>query len=136
MPLLSVLIFLPIVGAIFILATCDDNNPQRTRVIALFTMVLSLVLCVPLYTHFDFQTYSMQFTEQHVWMPLFNVNYHLGIDGISMPLILLTTFTTFIVILATWRSIEKRVAQYFAAFLIMQGLMVGVFAALDAICRQ
>jgi NADH-quinone oxidoreductase subunit M len=90
-------------------------------------------LSIPLYTGFDTTTAAFQFVEQVPWIPAFNATYHLGLDGISLPLVLLTTFVTIPVLIAAWTVIEDRPAQYFAAFLIMEGLMVGVFAALDAL---
>lgn len=131
--LLSLLIWLPIIGGIFVLLTGDDNNPNVSRYLSLFTVVLTLILCVPLMSGFDINGVSMQYTEELSWMPALGINYALGIDGLSLLLIVLSIFTTLIVILATWESIHKRVAQYMAAFLIMQGLLVGVFAATDAI---
>ena len=133
LPLLSLLIYLPILGAALVLLTSDAANPGRSKLISLSTIIINLILCVLLYTHFDFGTYSMQFTEYLAWLPSFGIDYSLGIDGISMPLILLTTFTTLIAIMATWNSINERVAQYHAAFLIMQGLVVGVFSSLNTI---
>jgi NADH-quinone oxidoreductase subunit M len=88
---------------------------------------------LPLYFGFDTRATAMQFVERHAWIPAFNIEYYLGVDGISMLLILLTSFSTAIVVIAGWRVIEERVAQYMAAFLIMEGVMIGVFAALDAI---
>lgn len=131
--LLNLLIWLPILGGLFVMFIGDDDSPNVPRYIALFTVFLTLCLCVPLISYFDVDTYSMQFVEKFTWLPMFGVEYSLGVDGLSMPLIVLSIFTTLIVILATWNSIEKRVSQYMAAFLIMQGLLVGVFSALDAI---
>ncbi len=131
--LLNLLIWLPILGGVFVLLTGDDNNPSVTRYLSLFTVVLCLILCVPLIGGFDLNTFSMQYIEEFPWMPALGINYSLGIDGLSLLLIVLSVFTNLIVILATWDSITKRVAQYMAAFLIMQGLLVGVFAAMDAI---
>lgn len=133
MPLLSLLIWTPILGAVLLLLLSTDHQPQRARMIALITILVNLGLCIPLMTHFDVNTYSMQFQEHIKWLPTLGINYDLGIDGIAMPLIVLSALTTLIVILATWNSIEKRVAQYMAAFLIMQGLLVGVFASLNSI---
>jgi len=132
LPLLSILIWLPIIGAAVVLLL-GDRNPNTARRLALLVAGVSLLLCVPLYTGFDFATYSMQFQEHVAWLPSFGINYDLGIDGIALPMILLSSFTTVIVILATWKSIDKLVAQYLAAFLVMQGLLVGVFSALDSI---
>lgn len=132
LPLLSLQIWVPIIGAVFVLLG-NDKNTQRSRVFALGVNLLTLLLCIPLWQGFDVSTHAMQFTEHLNWIPQFNINYDLGVDGISMPLIVLNVFTTTVVLLATWRSIEFRVSQYLAAFLIMQGLISGVFAALDTI---
>ena len=133
MALLSSIIWLPILGGILILATADENNPNITRKLSLGFAIATLVLSIPLYTQFDPQTADMQFIEQLNWVSAFNIEYFLGIDGISMPLILLTTFLTLVVIISAWCVIEFKVAQYMAAFLILEGLMIGVFSALDAI---
>jgi NADH-quinone oxidoreductase subunit M len=130
---LNVLIWLPILGGIFVFLIGDDKNPNGARYVALFTVILTLLMCIPLVNGFDLNTYSMQYVEQIPWMASLGINYDLGIDGLSLLMIVLTIFTNLIVILATWHSIEKRVGQYMAAFLIMQGLLVGVFSALDAI---
>ncbi len=131
--LLNLLIWLPILGGVFVLLTGDDNNPNISRYLTLFTVLLSLTLCIPLFTGFDLQTSSMQYLEELVWMPSLGINYSLGIDGLSLLLIALSIFTNLIVILATWNSIQTRVSQYLASFLIMQGLLVGVFSAMDSI---
>jgi NADH-quinone oxidoreductase subunit M len=132
-PVLSILIFLPIVSAIIVLMIGDDDQPDRARYIALMTLIFSMVLCGFLYLRFDVQTFSMQFTESLPWLPLLNINYALGVDGISMPFVLLSTFTSFIVLLTTWNSIAFKTSQYYASVLLLQGLMVGVFSALDAV---
>ncbi len=129
-PLLSLLIWVPIVGGLCVLAAGDGPGAKR---IALGVAVATLLLSIPLWTGFERGTAEMQFTEFHPWIGAFNVNYHLGVDGISMPLILLTTFTTVLVVIAGWEVIQYRVAQYMAAFLILEGFMNGVFAALDAV---
>jgi len=131
--LLNLLIWLPIIGGVFVFLTGDDNNPNVSRYLSLFTVLLTLIACIPLVTGFDIDTYSMQYVEDIAWMPALGINYSLGIDGLSLLLIVLSIFTNLIVILATWDSITKRVGQYMAAFLIMQGLLVGVFSATDAI---
>ncbi|KTD34773.1 NADH-quinone oxidoreductase chain M [Legionella moravica] len=131
--LLNLLIWLPILGGVFVLLTGDDSNPNVARYLSLFTVILCLILCVPLINGFDLQSFSMQFTEEITWMPSLGINYSLGVDGLSLLLIVLSIFTNLIVILATWDSITKRVAQYMSAFLIMQGLLVGVFSAMDSI---
>lgn len=131
--ILSLLIWFPIIAAIFVMAIGDDNRPHIARSIALFVTLVSLILCVPLVLGFDATTAKMQFLEVYPWLPQYGVDYKLGIDGISLPLILLTTFTTLVTILGTWHSITTRVGQYMAAFLILQGLLIGVFAALNGI---
>ncbi|MDH5600946.1 MAG: NADH-quinone oxidoreductase subunit M [Gammaproteobacteria bacterium] len=131
-PLLSLVIWTPIIGGLLLLAFTKKDNAANTRIIALLISIVTFVLSIPLYTNFDTTTSVMQFAEKHSWIESFNVNYHLGIDGISMPLIILTTFMTVIVVIAGWEVIKDKVEQYMAAFLIMEGLMIGVFSALDA----
>ena len=131
-PLLSVAIWLPIIFGLLVLATGNDRNAPLARIIALVGAVLGLLVTLPLYTGFDRMTSAMQFVELKDWITHFNIHYNLGIDGISMLFILLNSFFTLIVVVAGWVVIEKRVAQYMAAFLIMSGLINGVFAALDA----
>jgi len=131
--LLSLLIGLPIVGAICTIAVRGDAYPQRARVVALMTSLLSIGLCIPLYLGFNSQLSHLQFQENIPWITAFHVNYALGVDGVSLPLIFLSIFTTLLVILAAWRSVQLRVGQYMAAFLIMQSMMIGTFAATDAI---
>ena len=128
-PILSVLVWLPIIGGIVLLLTGD----RLARPLALLFSVATFILSIPLYTAFDVTTPDMQFVEKLPWISSFNVWYHLGVDGISMPLILLTTFTTVLVVIAGWEVIKYKLAQYMAAFLIMEGVMVGVFSALDAV---
>ena len=133
LPLLSLVIWVPIVAGLAVLATGDDRNASVARWIALLGALIGFFLCIPLYNNFDSQFSGMQFSEMHPWIESLNVNYHLGVDGISLLFILLNSFTTVLVVIASWRVIDKKVAQYFAAFLFMSGLMNGVFAALDAI---
>lgn len=133
LPVISVAIWLPILFGILVLATGDDKNAPLARILALVGSVLGFLVTIPLYTGFMRDTSEMQFVEMHNWITRFNIHYHLGVDGISVLFILLTSFFTPIVVLAGWRVIEKRVAQYMASFLIMSGIMIGVFAALDAI---
>ncbi len=132
-PLLSLVIWLPIVGGLLVLFAGGERNPSLSRLLALVFSTLTFLVSIPLWTLFDRTTAAMQFVELKPWISAFNVNYHLGVDGISMPLILLTTLSTVLVVLAAWEVIQKKVAQYMAAFLIMEGLMVGVFAALDSV---
>ncbi|HHF7367597.1 TPA: NuoM family protein [Legionella bozemanae] len=131
--LLNLLIWLPIIGGVFVLLAGDDRSPNISRYLALFTIILCLLLCIPLVAGFDPKALGMQYLEEFQWMPALGISYSLGIDGMSLLLIVLTVFTNLVVILATWESITNRVSQYLAAFLIMQGLLVGVFSALDAI---
>ena len=132
MPLLSLLIWIPIIGALLMLMM-GDKNPGLSKTVALTLSTITLLLCIPLYTGFQTGTAEMQFVEFAQWVPALNINYSLGVDGFSMPLIILTCFSMVIVIVAGWEVIEKRPGQYMAAFLIMQGLMNGVFASLDSI---
>ena len=131
-PLLSLVIWTPILGGILVLFA-GDRDPSGARKIALVVSIATLLLTLPLYTQFNSGTHLMQFVERHDWIPAFNIEYYLGIDGISMPLILLTSFTTVIVIISAWEVIQYRVSQYMAAFLIMEGFMIGTFSALDSI---
>lgn len=131
--LLSLAIWIPIFAGIFTLATGSDRNAPLARMVALGGALLGLVVTIPLYTRFDTASAAMQFVEQYSWIPRFAVNYHLGVDGISMPFVILNSFITVIVVLAGWQVIEQRVAQYNAAFLIMSGLLNGIFAALDGV---
>ncbi|WP_137719161.1 NADH-quinone oxidoreductase subunit M [Methylobacillus flagellatus] len=131
--ILSFAIWVPILAGILVLFTGGDQHAGKARWLALIGSILAFAVTVPLYTGFDFADGGFQFQEGFQWIPAFNINYHLGVDGIAVPLILLTSFTTIIVVIAGWEVIEKRVAQYNAAFLIMSGLMIGVFSSLDAI---
>lgn len=130
---LSLLIWLPILGGVITLFIGGDNRANVARSMALLTSIISLGLCIPLYMGFDINNAAPQFVENVPWIPVYNVYYHLGVDGISMPMIILTTITTFIVVLASWTTVRIKVSQYMAAFLLMQGMMIGMFAALDSI---
>ncbi|HSD60546.1 MAG TPA: NADH-quinone oxidoreductase subunit M [Burkholderiales bacterium] len=131
-PLLSVVIWLPILAGVAVLATGGDQNARAARRIALAGSIAGFVVALPLYSQFDPLAGGMQFVERLSWIERFNIHYHLGIDGIALPLILLNVFTTPLVVLAGWEVIQNRVSQYMGAFLIMSGLINGVFAALDA----
>ena len=133
MPLLSLVIWLPIIGGLLILAIAKIANDNAVRWSSLLVAFVTFLLTIPLFTSFDVSSYEMQFVEFAAWIPLFEINYHLGLDGISMPLVLLTSFATVLVIISAWEVIQFKTAQYMAAFLIMEGLMIGVFCALDAI---
>ncbi len=132
-PLLSMAIWTPIIGGVVVLAS-GDKNPSTARWLSLIVSILTFIITIPLWTGFDTTTAAMQFVErsQQPWIAAFDIYYHLGIDGIAMPLILLTSFTTVLVVIAGWEVIKNRVAQYMAAFLIMEGFVIGVFSALDA----
>ena len=130
--LLSLMIWLPIAAGVVVLLL-GDGGIVAGRWIALVATLATLLLAVPLVSAFDTSTAAMQFVEKLAWIPRFRAYYALGVDGISVPLIVLTAFMTVPVVIAGWTVIESRPAQYYAAFLIMEGLMIGVFAATDAL---
>jgi len=132
LPLLSLAIWAPIIAGVAVLLTGGDRNAQTARIIALVGAVIGFAVTIPLYLGFNLQQGGFQFTELRPWIEAFNVNYHLGIDGISLLLILLNSLTTILVVIAGWDIIQSRVSQYMAAFLVLSGLMNGVFSALDA----
>jgi len=132
MELLSLLIWLPILGGIFVILIGNDRA-DTVRWVSVATSILVFIMSLSLYTEFDPTTHLMQFEEKASWIPQFDIYYHLGVDGISMPLIILTTFSTILVLVAGWEVIQTRPAHYMAAFLMMEGLIIGVFSALDAI---
>ena len=129
--LLSLAIFLPIVCGALLLALGRDEQAATVRWMALVGAVLSFLVTLPLITGFDTSTAAMQFVENLAWIERFNIRYHLGVDGISMWFVPLTAFITIIVVISAWEVIENRVNQYMGAFLILSGLMIGVFSALD-----
>jgi NADH-quinone oxidoreductase subunit M len=133
LPLLSLAIWCPIAFGLFVLAFGRDENPTLVRAVSLIGSLVSFLVTLPLATQFDKTTHGMQFIEKAAWIDRFNVNYSLGIDGISLWFVLLTAFITVIVVIAGWEVIEKRVAQYMGAFLILSGVMIGVFCALDGL---
>ncbi|RYZ68374.1 MAG: NADH-quinone oxidoreductase subunit M [Proteobacteria bacterium] len=130
--LLSVLVWLPVAGGLLVLLL-GDSRLSVARWIALATAIATFLLSLPLWTGFQTGTADFQFVERAPWIPTFSADYHLGVDGISMPLILLTTFITIPIVIAAWTVITQRSAQYFAAFLILEGLMIGTFAAMDSL---
>jgi NADH-quinone oxidoreductase subunit M len=130
--LLSWLIWLPIAAGLAVLLL-GDRRIALGRWIALAATLAVLALCIPLWLAFDTATPSLQFVEREPWIGALNAWYHLGLDGISLPLVVLTAFTTPLVVIAAWTNIDRRPAQYFSAFLVMEGLMIGVFAAADAL---
>jgi NADH-quinone oxidoreductase subunit M len=133
LPYLSLAIWVPIVAGVLVLALHRDQDAPAARWLALIGAVAGFAVTIPLYARFALGTAEMQFVEAVEWIPRFNVNYLLGVDGISVLLIVLNSFVTVLAVWAGWVVIEKRVAQYMAAFLIMSGLINGVFAALDAV---
>ncbi len=130
---LSLAIFLPIMGGVAVLATGGDRNADYARQLSLAVAVLTFLATLPLYTGFNAGVHEMQFVEDYAWIDAFRVRYRIGIDGISLLLILLTSFSTVLVVISAWKVIDKKIAQYHAAFLVMEGLMIGVFSALDGI---
>ena len=131
--LLSLAIWVPILAGLLILITGGDKNADGQRTLALLGSILGFAVTLPLWTGFDAGTAAMQFEELAHWVPMFKINYHLGVDGISMPFILLNSFITILVVLAGWEVVKERVGQYMAAFLIQSGILNGVFAALDGL---
>ena len=130
-PILSLLIWVPIAGAAAVLLFGSRANTARW--LALGVALVTLAISIPLVTGYDAGTGTMQFVESHVWIGAIQANYHLGVDGISVALIVLTTFVTVLVILGAWDAVQDKVGQYLAAFLVLEGLMIGVFCALDAL---
>ena len=131
MGMLSLVIWTPIVLGVLILAFGRDEQVAGVRWAALASAILSLLVCLPLYAEFDTSSASMQFVENLPWILRFNMNYHLGVDGISLWFVLLTAFINVVVIISAWEVITERVNQYMGAFLILSGVMIGVFCALD-----
>ncbi|MDD2407222.1 MAG: NADH-quinone oxidoreductase subunit M [Tepidiphilus sp.] len=133
-PLLSLAIWIPILGGLLVLAVGgNDRNVPLARVTSLFAAALGFAVTLPLWFQFDAGTSALQFVEIRDWIPRYSVRYHLGVDGISMPFVLLNSFVTLIVVIAGWQVIRERVAQYMAAFLIMSGIINGIFSAMDAV---
>src|SRR5689334_10027104 len=130
---LSFAIWLPIFFGVLVLASGSDRNPGYVRWMSLIGSLISFVMTLPLITRFDKTTAAMQFVEKSSWIERFHISYYLGVDGISMWFVVLTAFITVIVVIAAWEVITERVAQYMAAFLILSGLMIGVFASLDGL---
>lgn len=133
MGLLSLAIWMPIAFGVLLLAVGRDEHANVVRWVALIGAVASFLITLPLYAQFDTSTAAMQFVENASWIERFNVNYHLGVDGISLWFVLLTAFINVIVVIAGWEVITRRVNQYMGAFLILSGLMIGVFCALDGL---
>ena len=132
-PLLSLAIWVPVLFGLGVLLTGGDRDAPAQRWLALTGAITGFLITIPLWTGFDTRTAAMQFEEFVPWIEQFNINYHLGVDGISMLFVLLNSFVTITVVIAGWTVIESRVAQYMGAFLIMSGLLNGVFVALDGV---
>ncbi|AXF21206.1 NADH-quinone oxidoreductase subunit M [Burkholderia pyrrocinia] len=132
-PILSTAIWLPIVFGLLVLAVGNDKNPGTARWVALIGSLLGLAVTIPLITDFDSSTAALQFVEKSTWIERFDISYHLGVDGISMWFVVLTALITVIVVISAWEVITENVAQYFAAFLILSGIMIGVFSAADGL---
>ena len=129
---LSFSVWVPVVAGLIVLAA-GDGHRRETKAIALVGSIVGFAVTIPLVAGFQAGTSAMQFVELAPWIPRFNVNYHLGVDGISVLFILLNSFITVLVVIAGWEGIEEKVAQYMASFLVMSGLLNGTFAALDAV---
>ncbi|MCZ6744956.1 MAG: NADH-quinone oxidoreductase subunit M, partial [Alphaproteobacteria bacterium] len=132
-PLLSLTIFLPLVGAGFILTIRGDAEivARNARYAALWTSLITFVLSLAIWANFDTSTAGFQFVEKANWIPAYNISYHLGVDGISVFFVLLSTFLTPLCIISSWQAIQDRVKEYMIAFLVLETLMVGMFCALD-----
>jgi len=133
LPLLTLAIWAPIIAGVVVLATGSDRSAPLARWLALIGSVVGFLVTLPLWAQFDPAAHGMQFQEMRAWIGRFHINYHLGIDGVSLLLILLNSFTTVLIIIAGWRVIDTRVSQYMAAFLVLSGVMNGVFSALDGV---
>ncbi|MGY1409675.1 MULTISPECIES: NADH-quinone oxidoreductase subunit M [unclassified Luteimonas] len=131
-PLLSLLIWLPILGGAAVFAL-GDTRAAAARWLALAIALVVFALSLPLFTGFDYAATGLQFLERRAWIPAYDIQYHLGADGISIALIILTALTTALVLVGAWTSIDRRVSQYFGSMLVLEGLMIGVFSAVDAL---
>jgi NADH-quinone oxidoreductase subunit M len=132
-PLLSLAIWVPIAAALLVLAAGGDRNAPLQRALALAGALAGFLVTIPLYAGFDTASSGMQFVERATWIPQFNVFYHLGVDGISMLFVILNSFITVLVVIAGWSVVQSRVGQYYASFLVLSGVMNGVFSALDGV---
>lgn len=132
-PYLSLSIWLPIFGGLLVLFAREDRHAALARLMALIVSIAGFAVTIPLYFGFDVSSSALQFVEFKSWIPYFNAHYSLGVDGISMPFVLLNSFLTILVILACWEVIQTKVSQYLCAFLVMSGLMNGIFSAQDGL---
>lgn len=133
LPLLSIMIWLPIAAAVLVLCTGGDKHANWARTIAVIATLMNLALSIPLYLGFDNSSFEMQFAERHMWVHAYQIHYALGVDGISLLMVMLTNFTGLLVVIAGCHAITRRVAQYMAMFLTLQSMIIGVFCAMDAI---
>jgi len=131
--ILSLTIWVPIIAGIMVLFLSSESQKRAARAVALVGSIVGLLVAIPLWVGFDNASAAMQFVERSAWIPRYNIHYALGVDGISMLFVLLNSFTTILVIASSWEVIQEKVSQYLASFLIMSGLINGVFAATDAI---
>jgi len=129
-PILSTLIFLPVAGAALLLLI-NRSNENLIKWLSLIVSIAAFIISIPLFTEFKKSTHLMQFTERHAWIPSLNINYHLGIDGISVLFVLLSTLVTILCVLISWNSIKAKAKEFYISILIMEGAMIGVFCALD-----
>src|SRR5690606_11923300 len=132
-PYLSAAIWIPILCGVLVLAIGADRNAGLVRGISLVGSVAGFLVTLPLVCGFDRASSALQFVEKHTWIERLGINYHLGVDGLSVWFVVLTAIITVIVVVAAWEVIQDRVAQYMAAFLILSGLLVGVFSAVDGL---
>lgn len=132
-PFLTFLTWFPVLGAVMVLLTGSDKNANMARTVACVVGIINLAVCIPLYLGYNPNDFNMQFQENHLWIRVYQIHYALGVDGISLAMIILTNFTGLLVIFAGCEAIKIRISQYMATFLTMQGMMIGVFAATDAI---
>jgi NADH-quinone oxidoreductase subunit M len=132
-PFLSLAIWVPILFGVLVLAFGRDGNARMVRIASLVSAIVSFIVTLPLIKHFDNAAHGMQFVEKSPWIERFNILYSLGIDGLSLWFVPLTAFITIIVVISAWEVIEERVAQYMGSFLILSGLMIGVFCAMDGL---
>ena len=132
-PLLSLAIWCPVFFGLLVLVAGKDERAVLVRYLSLFGAAASFAVTLPLVFFFDRSAHGMQFVERHAWIRLFHVEYALGVDGISMWLVVLTALMTLVVVIAGWSNVEKQIAQYMGAFLVLSGLMIGAFATFDGL---
>ena len=127
-PILSITTFVPVVGAILILFI---RNNRLVKWVALSTTVLTFIVSLPIYKHFDKSTYEMQFVEIYPWVPAWNIDYNVGVDGISVLFIILVAILSILCVTVSWKAIEHKTKEFFVSLLIMETAMIGVFISLN-----